>query len=173
MNKVLLCGLLALLFSCSSTYPNKVVIGEILPSFTGKTLSREKVRFPDLIKGKPSLLLIGYKQNSQFDIDRWLIGLEMMNITFPVFEIPVLAPWFPTFLQKKIDSGMRSGIPNQLWKQVVTVYEDANVVKKFVGNENPLNARVLLIDKDGRILIQFDNGFSVPSLKKIKSFQKK
>ena len=105
MNKVLLFGLFALLISCSSTYPNKVVIGEKLPTFAGETLSKEKVRFPDLIKGKPSLLLIGYKQSSQFDIDRWLIGLEMMNITFPVFEIPVLAPWFPTFLQNKIDLG--------------------------------------------------------------------
>ena len=173
MRRFLLSMILTFSFGCSSTYPNKVVTGKLLPSFSGETLTREKVNFPDLIKGERSLLLIGYKQNSQFDIDRWLIGLEMMNINFPVFEVPVLAPWFPSFLQKKIDSGMRSGIPSQLWKKVVTVYADADVVKKFVGNENPLNARVLLIDKDGRVLVQFDDGFSVPSLKKIKEFQKK
>ena len=48
------------------------------------------------------ILLVGYKQRSQFDIDRWLIGLDMAGAKVQIFEIPVLSKWFPLFLRKKI-----------------------------------------------------------------------
>ena len=64
----------------------------------------------------------------------------------------------------RIDSGMRSGIPKELWGGVITIYEDGAQVQKFTGNENPNTARVMLLDEDGRVAYFHDRGFSVPAL---------
>jgi hypothetical protein len=50
-----------------------------------------------------------------------------------------------------IDNGMRRGIPKDLWKGVVTVYADGDKVQRYTGNQNPNNARVLLLDEQGRV----------------------
>jgi len=47
---------------------------------------------------------------------------------------------------KGIDAGMRKGLPTQDWASVVTVYDDAQPVARFMGNENRNNARVVLLD---------------------------
>ena len=63
-------------------------------------------------------MLVGYKQKTQFDIDRWLIGFEMTGIKVPIYELPVLGPWFPKFFRKKIDGGMRKGFPRESGKML-------------------------------------------------------
>jgi cytochrome oxidase Cu insertion factor (SCO1/SenC/PrrC family) len=73
---------------------------------------------------------------------------------------------FSTF----IDNGMRKGIPKELWKGVVTVYEDGDMIQRFTGNINPNNARVMLLDAQGKILYFYDRGFSVAALKDVRSF---
>ena len=49
-----------------------------------------------------------------------------------------------------IDNGMRAGIPKELWRGVITVYQDGERVQAFTGNINPNNARVLLLDRTGK-----------------------
>lgn len=154
------------LFSCSTTYENKKLDGREMISFTGESLAGQKWKIPQDFNNEPVLLLIGYKQNSQFDIDRWLIGLDMKKIDITVFEIPAIQGFFPKLFKDKIDQGMRRGIPNKLWSSVVTVYTDGDAVQKFTGNTNPFNARVLLV-KNGEILFFKDEGFSVDALNKL------
>jgi cytochrome oxidase Cu insertion factor (SCO1/SenC/PrrC family) len=76
---------------------------------------------------------------------------------------------FSTF----IDNGMRAGIPKPLWKGVVTVYKDGEIIQAFTGNDTPNNARVILIDKNGKIIHFYDQGFSVNALNNLRdSLQK-
>jgi hypothetical protein len=63
---------------------------------------------------------------------------------------------------------MRAGIPKPLWKGVITVYQEGELVQQFTGNKNPNNARVILLDKDGVILFMYDQGFSVGALNQVK-----
>ena len=162
---ILLMVVIVLLSSCGGLIQNKAVQGLNLPAFSGKSLKNKTVKFPSNLEKENTILIVGYKQRSQFDIDRWLIGLEMAKVKIPVYEIPVLSPWFPKFLQKRIDRGMQSGIPQNLWTNVITVYKDANKIKDFLGNEKPNNARVLLVNKKGKIIRFTDQGFSVSELK--------
>lgn len=152
-----------LAMSCAGPIKNTNPIGLVFPSITGISLSGQSLSIP-IEKEGDQILLIGYKQNTQFDIDRWLIGLEMTGVKIKVLEVPVLGPWFPKFLRKKIDNGMKNGIPSKLWKSVVTVYDDADVMKKFLGTTNPNNARVLLINTKNEIIAFYDDGFSAGSL---------
>jgi len=161
--------LLSLVAACSTTYPNRSPLGESFPSVKGKALSGEEWQIPEGMRGKPALLLIGYKQNSQFDIDRWFIGLDMTKTDVDVYELPTIQGIFPRMISGSIDEGMRSGIPEPIWKAVITVYADGARVQEFTGNERPLNARVVLIDAEGKVRYFHDRGFAVPNLNELRA----
>ncbi|MGI1999796.1 hypothetical protein [Shewanella frigidimarina] len=158
-----------LLSACSTSYPNQAITGQDFPSVTGQTLEKESMVFPDDLQGKMSLLLIGYKQDSQFDIDRWLIGLDMTQTQVAVYEVPTIQGLFPRMFSPLINNGMRAGIPKPLWKGVVTIYKDGDQVQAFTGNENPNNTRVVLLNEQGKIIYFYDQGFSVDALNQLRA----
>ncbi len=169
MIKVLLSALAFIMLSaCSAQYPNQQVAGKQFPTISGQSLEEKNVAIPSDFKADKTLLLIGYKQDSQFDIDRWLIGLDMAGVTLPTYELPTIAGMAPRMFSTFIDNGMRKGIPKELWGGVITIYEDGEAVQKFTGNQNPNNSRVILINKTGKILHFYDRGFSVGALNKLK-----
>lgn len=157
------------LTACSSTYKNKNVAGDTVPLMLGETLEKSSVEIPAMFNGSVSLLLVGYKQNSQFDIDRWLIGLDMTKTKIDAYEIPAIQGMFPRMFKTQINEGMRKGIPKELWKGVITLYEDGDTMQAFTGNENGNNARIILIDETGKIIYFYDRGFSVTALNELRS----
>jgi cytochrome oxidase Cu insertion factor (SCO1/SenC/PrrC family) len=78
----------------------------------------------------------------------------------------------PRMFSTFIDEGMRKGIPKELWKGVITVYEDGDKIQRYTGNQNPNNARVMLLDAEGKILYFYDRGFSVDALKSVRNLVK-
>lgn len=164
MRSILLTILLFCISGCSSTYPNKNILGQTFPSISGQNLEQQPVLIPDAFKGEKTLLLIGYKQNSQFDIDRWLIALDMTETSVNVYELPTIQGLFPRMFSTMIDNGMRKGIPKSLWKGVITIYSDGQQIQELTGNTNPNNARAVLLDEQGTIIYFYDQGFSVEAL---------
>jgi len=160
---------ISLVSACSTNHPNQDITGKVFPSISGQTLEEKTMSIPGDFDDDFTLLLIGYKQNSQFDIDRWLIGLDMTETNVPTYEIPTIQGLFPRMFSTVIDNGMRAGIPKPLWKGVVTVYKDGEKVQTFTGNERPNNARVVLLTKDGSIVHFYDKGFSVDALNQLRS----
>jgi len=169
MRFIILGLVIILTTACSTKHPNQTLVGQNFPSVSGQSLEQEAINIPEDFKEEFTLLLIGYKQNSQFDIDRWLIGLDMTQTKVPVYEVPTIQGLFPRMFSTFIDNGMRAGIPKPLWKGVVTVYEDGDKVQAFTGNEQPNNARVILLDNTGKILYFYDDGFSVSALNEVRS----
>lgn len=130
----------------------------------GEALDGTKTQVPGDL-AKPAVVLIGYVQDAQFDIDRWLLGLAQMNTPVNLTELPAIRGFVPGMFAERIDEGMRSGIPKEDWGAVVTVYDDADKLVQLTGNERPRNARVLLLDEKNKIVWFHDRGFSVGSLK--------
>ena len=157
-----------MLFGCSTTYVNRNPVGENFPTVNGQTLSEEERELPAYFKDSIVVLLLGYKQDSQFDIDRWLIGLDMTETKIKAYEIPTIQGLIPRMFKSSIDNGMRKGIPKELWGGVITIYGDGATVQEFTGNQNPNNARVLLLDKDGKVIYFHDRGFSVQALNELR-----
>ncbi|PCC10240.1 hypothetical protein [Pseudoalteromonas sp. JB197] len=166
---ILTAFLFILLAACSTKYPNQQVTGKQFPTINGESLTQNKVTIPSDFNADKTLLLIGYKQDSQFDIDRWLIGLDMSGVIIPTYELPTIAGMAPRMFSAFIDSGMRKGIPKELWAGVITIYKDGEKAQKFTGNQNPNNTRVVLINNSGKILYFYDRGFSVDALNKLKA----
>ena len=169
MKLVTLILLLVVLSGCSTTYPNKNPTNQMFPTVTGTTLEREEVSMPGHFQGRQTLILIGYVQDSQFDIDRWLIGLDMTRTAVDVYELPTIAGMAPRMFQTFIDNGMRRGIPKELWKGVITIYKDGDLIQQMTGNTNPNNARVMLLSPTGNIDYFYDRGFSVAALNEVRS----
>lgn len=162
---ILVCLLLTLLSACSSTtYVNKDITGKVMPNIKGETLEKQQIAIADLLTAPFTLLLVGYVQNTQFDIDRWLIGLDMKQANIDVYELPAIQGMFPRMFSTQINEGMRAGIPKELWKGVITLYADGETLQAITGNENANNARVLLVDNKGNIVYFYDRGFSVSAL---------
>jgi hypothetical protein len=169
MRIFLIVSLSFLISACSNQYPNQGIEGDTFPSITGESLEQKQVAIPSDFFGKITLLLIGYKQNSQFDIDRWLIALDTTETQVDVYEIPTIQGLFPQMFSTVIDNGMRAGIPKALWKGVITVYSDGDKVQKYTGNKNPNNTRVVLLSNDGTVLYFYDEGFSVKALNDLRA----
>jgi hypothetical protein len=168
MKKIATLLILVLLAGCASTYPNQDPTGQQFPSVSGQSLEKQDITMPAYFAGRQTLLLIGYVQDSQFDIDRWLIGLDMTRTMVDVYELPTIAGMAPRMFSTFIDEGMRRGIPKELWKGVITIYEGGDMVQQLTGNQNPNNARVILLDPRGKIIHFYDRGFSVAALNAVR-----
>jgi hypothetical protein len=138
------------------------------PKVQGRNLNQESITLPDSYRGKPTLLLIGYLQKAQFDIDRWILGALQADIAAQIVEVPTIAGMAPQMVQGFIDSGMRSGIPRSDWGSVVTVYQDASKIIDALGNEKPNVTYAVLIDKDGDIVWTSNSGYSAAQILELK-----
>lgn len=155
--------------ACSTTYVARDPTNETFPLVRGTSLAGEELELPTAVRGAPVLLIVGYKQNAQFDIDRWLLGLHQSNTEVKVYEVPTIPGLIPGMIAGTIDDGMRSGIPQEDWASVITVYDDADEIAAFTGNENGITGRVILLDSDGRVAFFHDRGYSVASLEELRA----
>ena len=154
---------------CSSTVPTPKLDAETrFPSVNGETLEKKAVKLPEDYAGQPVVLLIGYLQRAQFDIDRWILGLLQSEANVKIVEVPTISGMVPTILQDSINNGMRSGIPTEDWGVVVTVYKDADKIISTIGNERPQSASVVLLDKDGHIDWFYNRGYSAQRVLELK-----
>lgn len=147
---------------CTSPIPRRDPTGEPFPTVAGRSLADDPITLPDDLAGEPALLVVGYVQDAQFDIDRWLLGLIQGDVAVRTLEVPTVRGLVPGLIRGTIDGGMRGGIPEAYWGDVVTVYGDAEAIAAFTGTERPRNARVLLLDPEGRVVWFHDEGYAAP-----------
>ncbi len=161
--------LLTLIFfglqACASVVVNQDPRGKSFPDVRGTSLGGKAYEIPKDFQGEPVVLLIGYKQRSQFDLDRWILGLVQLQTPVRIVEIPTIKGLIPGMFANRIDEGMRKGIPEEDWGSVITVYDEAEPIVNFTGNENGSNGRVVLLDKQGKVLWFADRGYSAGQVK--------
>lgn len=155
--------------ACSTTYPRvgATILGKPFPTVAGTALDGTKYEIPKAFAGAPVLLLIGYEQNTQFDLDRWILGLQMAGVKVRTHELPTIPGLVPGLFAGTIDAGMRSGIPKEDWPAVITIYGDGSEVARFTGNATPLPGRIVLLDKEGKVAFFHDRGYSAGTLREL------
>ena len=158
---ILVVAATTLLAGCSNPIPNRDPTGEMFPTVVGQSLEEQRVELPTDLAGQTAVLLIGYEQDAQFDIDRWLMGILQAEVDALVLEIPTIPGLMATMASGFIDDGMRGGIPVEDWSVVVTLYGSAaQPVAELTGTTNGQIARVLVLDADGRVTWFDDKGYS-------------
>jgi hypothetical protein len=171
--RVLLCvaatvALALLLVGCASSVPRRDPTGERFPVVNGKALDGREVQLPTVGSGQPLLLLIGYEQSTQFDLDRWIMGISDSGLAVKTYEVPTIPGLVPGMFSGWIDGGMRRGIPREDWGGVVTLYADGRRVAEFTGNQDGLPGRIVLLDRSGVVVFFHDRGYSLQSLQKLR-----
>lgn len=162
--------ILFFLTSCSKqVVVTDVKPGTLFPSVVGESLEKKAVNIPGDFKGAPVILLVGYLQKAQFDIDRWILGILQLESKTKIVEIPTIAGMMPEMVQSFINNGMRRGIPESDWKNVVTVFSDADKIVTALGNERPMNTYVVLLDSAGTITKVYNQGYSATNVKELVS----
>jgi len=147
--------------SCSALPKAAPLAGERLPDVRGESLDGREWRLPAALTGEPAILIVAFEMRAQFDCDRWLQGLVQAQTPVALLEVPTIPGMFPTLFSGTIDAGMRGGIPSEEWGSVVTLYgSDAQRLFDFTGGVSDRNARVLLLDRDGRVVWQQGRGYS-------------
>jgi hypothetical protein len=154
---------------CRSTYDRRDPTGETFPAVRGDALDGREVEIPAAFAGKPVLLLIGYEQSTQFDLDRWMLGMQQAGVSVATYEVPTIPGLVPGLFSGYIDGGMRRGIPEEDWGGVVTVYGDGEKIARFTGNADGLPGRIVLLDGQGRVVFFHDRGFSPGTLEKLRA----
>jgi hypothetical protein len=134
----------------------------------GTNLEKQPITLPEHYRGKTTLILVGYTQKAQFDIDRWILGALQADVKAQIVEVPTIAGMMPQMVQSFIDNGMRSGIPKSDWGSVITVYEDAPKIIEALGNERPQSAYAVLLNKEGRIMWTSNIGYSATQILELK-----
>ncbi len=158
-------ALLALLGCGPSKIANRDPVGDAFPSVQGKALSGESVDIPKAYAGAPVILMVGYLQETQFDLDRWTFGIMQAKPPVKAVEIPTIPGLVPSMISGWIDSGMRSGIPEEDWPAVVCVYgAPAQRIVELTGNQGGRNGRIVLLDAQGNVRWFHDRGFSAAKL---------
>jgi hypothetical protein len=85
-----------------------------------------------------------------------------------IVEVPTIAGMMPQMVQGFINNGMRSGIPQNDWASVVTVYEDAPKIIQLLGNERPQSAYAVLLDRSGVVVWSSNIGYSASQILTLK-----
>ncbi len=148
-------------YGCASSIPRRDPTGEVFPSVVGESLEKERIEVPEAFAGEPVVIFVGYRQSTQFDIDRWMLGMLMADADVRLVELPTIPGLITGLASGWIDDGMRSGIPPEDWSAVVTLYGNAaSPVARFTGTRGGRNARVLLLDQKGAVVWYHDEGYS-------------
>ena len=155
--KSLVFALAALVSSSVVANPPQLLATEtVLPVLKAKTLAGGAVNLPIDGKGRGALLVVGFSRASA-DVTRpWLEACRTATASKPApsrttcYDVRMLAdvPWL---LRGLVERGMRSGLPADLQKTVLLVYEDNDGWRKRLGVTDQNSAYVVACDKDGRV----------------------
>ncbi|MBN1304871.1 MAG: hypothetical protein JXA13_10590 [Anaerolineales bacterium] len=133
------------------------------PVVSGKNLSRKKLKFPDDLPAKYTLVLMAFYRRQQLDIDTWLPyanQLEHRSKDLAYVELPVIYEMGPV-RQFLLNEGMRAGIPDQKARErTLTLYLDkASFLGQLgIGSEDEI--QILLVANDGKVLWRESGTFS-------------
>ena len=149
------------------TYPRRDPTGARFPQADAHGLDGHPVRLPADLLAEPTLLLVGYSQFTQFDIDRWTLAINQAALQVRAIELSATDGLIPGTFAERIDEGMRRGLPREEWPAVLTLYGDAEKITQFTGNENDLPARAILLDQRGMVAWFHDDGYSIRALTRL------
>jgi hypothetical protein len=134
-------------------------VGRRFPEACGTTLAGKRLCLPDDVAGAPAVLLVAYQRVTQEDIDAWMAFLHREAPHLAVYEVPTIPAPAYRLWSGWIDAGMRKGVPQELWSNVLTLYAEGAPVRDFLGNADKYSADVVLLDAGGVVRWFDDSGF--------------
>ena len=128
-------------------------IGTEFAKIPSETLAGTTIILPDDARGKITLITIAFEHGTQQQLDSWMTPFSEAfgrSSDFTFFEIPMLTADVKPFAFR-IDSGMRSGIPEEKHKNVMTYYGDYAEYMSLLHIDDVTLGYAFLLDREGII----------------------
>jgi len=134
--------------------PPAPVAAPHFPPITASNLEGRAFDLPGDLEGEHNVLLVGFAQAQQADMDTWLPSLHALAAVVPtlrVYEMPV-APRRALAMRWMIDGGMRRNIPDRAAREAtITLYTDKAALRRSLGLPDEARIYVLLVDRAGAV----------------------
>jgi hypothetical protein len=124
---------------------------ETIPKIETKTVSGKPISLPTAASGKPAVLIFGFSQESDKQIEQWAKSLRAEQLT--VYSIPVLES-VPKLIRGIVASGIRSSTEPAFRDYMAPVFSGEAALKSLVQFKEPKDAYVVLLDATGNILFK-------------------
>lgn len=142
-------------------FAQDVFLNKPFPKIEGISLSGDKVTFPDVLVGKPSVLAVAFRQKAQKCINTWADELLLkygIDKSINYYEIPMLGGQY-TMARNWIDGGMRGGVPKPLHDYTVTYYGPLRSYFKSLDISSKGDCYIYVLNSEG-IVVDRHNGYS-------------
>lgn len=132
-----------------------MIEGKKFPKVEGESLSGKEVTFPDDVEGDAVMVGVAFKREAQEMLDSWTDYFNALcEGKKDIYELPMIEGSLWKIFSSFIDSGMKSGIPEEQHDNVVTHYGDVSDVKEKLEIEDVDLGYVFLLDEEGYILFK-------------------
>jgi hypothetical protein len=135
------------------------------PLIECENLLGKKVVLPELARGRPAVLVIGFTHASHAQTKVWSARLEP---EFVVYSVAVLQD-VPRLVRGMAVSGIKKDVPQERRDRFLLVFRGEPELKASVGFERRDDAYLALIDRDGLIRWQFHGAFNESSLRELRA----
>jgi hypothetical protein len=156
MKKIILLTIFLMPLFAQDAFLNKP-----FPKIEGISLSGDKVTFPDVLVGKPSVLAVAFRQKAQKCINTWADELLLkygIDKSINYYEIPMLGGQY-TMARNWIDGGMRGGVPKPLHDYTVTYYGPLRSYFKSLDISSKGDCYMFILNSEG-LIVKRHNGYS-------------
>lgn len=125
------------------------------PELTTKDLNSDSYTLPGAFAGHRNLILIGYEQYHQNEVNTWFPLAEELekNVEgFRYYELPVVGK-MNMFGKMQLDFWMRQGIPDRAARaRTLTLYIDRDTFRQQLAIDTDRTIALLLLDEGGRVI---------------------
>ena len=124
-----------------------------IPVAHGKALSGTEVTFPDALKGKVGVVVVGFSHASQAQVSGWgkrLAAEYAQSANLAYYELPMLAG-APGMIRGMIVKSMQSHVPEAEKPHFVPLMQDEDAWRKAAHFSRDDDAYVLVTNGDGAV----------------------
>lgn len=146
--------------------------GVELPSIEATTLDGSKAALPKDGRGQPLLLVVGFTKAAAKDTRPWLESCRKAAEAVPsapgvvCYDVRMLED-VPRMLRGMMEHGMKSGLPADLRKRTLLVYEHDAAWRERLGVTSDKTAYVVGCDAEGIVRALAKGPYAEPELKKL------
>ena len=151
MNSLL--ALLLPLLLASSEAPAPLPLGAVLPAIRGELLDGRACELPAAVKGKVTLVVLGFTRGSSEDVKAWGARFKAAygaDTTLTWMKIPVMGG-MARVMKGVITGAMRGETPEADRAHLMTVWSGGDEWRRRMGYQQPKPAYVVLLDREGRV----------------------
>jgi ATP10 protein len=139
--------------------------GQQFPHIEGKNLLGQKMALPDAAAGHDAVVVIGFTHASQNQTKAWTARLKRELNTYSVAVLEDA----PRLVRGMAVHGMKGGVPEDERSNFLVVDRDEKELKQAAAFDQPNDAYVLLLDKNGAILWKFHGPVTDAALAELKA----